>query len=78
MQLISFIEDIVEQEPDKNKLRFALLLLYLKIGEIKTSKAILREYLEKEKLARLEENTVSQLKKMYKDDVIKKLLEDEK
>ncbi len=78
VQLISFIEDIVEQEPDKNKLRFALLLLYLQIGEIETSKAILREYLEKEKLNRLEENTVSQLKKMYKDDVIKKLLEDEK
>ena len=55
-----------------------MILLYLQIGEIETSKAILREYLEKEKLNRLEENTVSQLKKMYKDDVIKKLLEDEK
>lgn len=78
MQLISFIEDIVEQEPEKNKLRFALLLLYLEIGEIKTAKDILREYLEKEKLDRLEENTVSQLKQMYKDDVINKLLEDKK
>lgn len=76
MQLISFIEDIVEQEPDKNRLRFALVLLYLKIGEIKTSKAILREYLEKEKLPKLEESTVGQLRKMYKDDLIKKLLED--
>lgn len=78
VQLISFIEDIVEQEPEKNKLRFALLLLYLEIGEIKTAKDILREYLEKEKLDRLEENTVSQLKQMYKDDVINKLLEDKK
>lgn len=74
MQLISFIEDILEQEPDKNRLRFALLLLYLKMGEIETSKLILREYLAKEELDTLEENTISQLKKMYKDVIIKKLL----
>ena len=58
-------------------LRFALILLYLKIGEIKTAKSIMQEYLQNKKNSNLEENTIEQLKKIYGNDIIKKLIEDE-
>lgn len=77
MRLISFIEDILISEPNKNMLRFALILLYLKIGEIKTAKSIMQEYLQNKKNSNLEENTIEQLKKIYGNDIIKKLIEDE-
>lgn len=72
MHLISFIEDILIGEPNKNMLRFALILLYLKIGEIKTAKSIMQEYLQNKKISNLEENTIEQLKKIYGNDIIKK------
>ena len=77
MHLISFIEDILIGEPNKNMLRFALILLYLKIGEIKTAKSIMQEYLQNKKISNLEENTIEQLKKIYGNDIIKKLIEEE-
>ena len=78
MLLISFIEDIIDQEPDKNRLRFALLLLYLKIGEIKTARSILEEYLEKENNYELNKDVVIQLKKIYGNKVIERLICKEK
>lgn len=74
MQLISFIEDILEKEPEKNMLRFALMLLYLKIGEIKTAKEILEEYLENGRTSSLEDGTISQLKKIYTDEIVEQLI----
>ena len=75
MHLISFIEDILVNEPHKNMLRFALLLLYLEIGEIKTAKCLMNEYLENKNAIDLEESTIEQLKKIYDTDIIKELIE---
>lgn len=77
MRLISFIEDILINEPHKNMLRFALILLYLKIGEITTARDIMKEYLQNKKAFSLEESSIEQLKKIYGNDIIKKLIEDE-
>lgn len=77
MELISFIEDILEKEPEKNMLRFALMLLYLKIGETKTAKSILQEYLEKAQAATLEDSTINQLKKIYDEKIIEELIKAE-
>ena len=46
MNLITFIEDILAKEPEKNMLRFALVLLYLKLNDIKIAKGVFNEYLE--------------------------------
>ena len=75
MDLISFIEDILIKEPDRNMLRFALLLLYLQIGDIKISKGLLKEYLENKESSYIDENTINQLKQLYGKDVIEKLIE---
>lgn len=77
MELISFIEDILEKEPEKNMLRFALMLLYLKIGETKTAKSILLEYLEKGQATTLEDSTINQLKKIYDEKIIEELIKAE-
>ena len=75
MDLISFIEDILIKEPDRNMLRFALLLLYLQIGDIKISKGLLKEYLENKESSYIDENTINQLKQLYGKDVKEKLIE---
>lgn len=74
MQLISFIEDILDQEPEKNMLRFALMLLYLKLGEIKTSKGILKEYLDNGQVNSLDDVTISQLKKIFTNEIVEQLI----
>lgn len=74
MQLISFIEDILDQEPEKNMLRFALMLLYLKIGEIKTAKEILKEYLDNGQVNSLDDVTISQLKKIFTNEIVEQLI----
>ena len=53
-------------------LRFALLLLYLQIGDIKISKGLLKEYLENKESSYIDENTINQLKQLYGKDVIEK------
>ena len=77
MDLINFIEDILVKESDKNMLRFALVLLYLQVGDIKIAKGILREYLENNEDSYLDESTINQLKQIYGKEVIEKLIEDE-
>lgn len=74
MDLISFIEDVLLKEPDKNMLRFALLLLYLQIGDIKVAKEILKEYLENKETSCIDENTINQLKQIYCTEMIEKLI----
>ena len=74
MQLISFIEDILDKEPEKNMLRFALMLLYLKMGEIKTAKEILKEYLDKGQANSLDDVTISQLKKIFTNEIVEQLI----
>ena len=78
MDLISFIEEILIKEPERNMLRFALLLLYLQIGDIKISKGLLKEYLEHKENPYIDENTINQLKKIYGKEVIEKLIEADK
>lgn len=75
MDLVYFIEDILVKEPDKNMLRFALVLLYLKIGDIKIAKGILKEYLEYKQNSCIDESTINQLKQIYNKEVIEKLIE---
>lgn len=77
MDLISFIEDIVNIENDKNMLRFALVILYLKLGEVITAKSILKEYLEHNKKTSLEENTINQFKKIYDKEILQELFKAE-
>ncbi|MBQ6992084.1 MAG: hypothetical protein IJN50_04140 [Clostridia bacterium] len=74
MHLISFIEDILVSEPHKNMLRFALMLLYLQIGEIKTAKGIMKEYIQNKQISNIEENSIEQLKRIYGDRIIKDLI----
>lgn len=78
MDLISFIEDILAKEPEKNMLRFALVLLYLQLNDVKVAKEIMKEYLEYKGSMNFEENTINQLKVIYNKDIIDKLIEAEK
>ena len=71
--LVNFIEDILNQEPDKNMLRFALILLYLKLEQIETAKVVLIEYLENENISNLSENTLNELRKIYTNNIIEEL-----
>lgn len=77
MDLIIFIEDILAKELDKNMLRFALVLLYLQVGDIKIAKGILKEYLENKENSYLDESTINQLKQIYGKEVIERLIEAE-
>lgn len=77
MDLISFIEDIINIENDKNMLRFALVILYLKLGEVITAKSILKEYLEYDNKICLEENTINQLNKIYEKEILEELFKAE-
>lgn len=78
MDLISFIEDILAKESNKNMLRFALVLLYLQVGDIKVAKEILKEYLEYKEKHCIDDNTINQLKQLYDKKTIEKLIEAEK
>lgn len=78
IDLISFIEDILEKEPEKNMLRFALILLYLQLNDEKVAKEIMEEYLEHKGSMQIEENIINQLKAIYNNDIINKLIEAEK
>ena len=73
--LISFIEDILVNEPEKNMLRFALILLYLQLNDVKVAKEIMKEYLEYKGCINFEENTINQLKIIYNKEIINKLVE---
>lgn len=75
MNLISFIEDILEKEPQKNMLRFALILLYLQLNDEKIAKEIMKEYLEYKGCMQIEENIINQLKSIYNNDIINKIIE---
>lgn len=74
-QKISFIEDILEKEPQKNMLRFALILLYLQLNHEKIAKEIMKEYLEYKGCMQIEENIINQLKSIYNNDIINKIIE---
>lgn len=68
MQLIHFIEEILEKE-EKNMLRFALVILYSEIKEYKVAKEILNEYLNNKETHLLEENTIKKLTKRYGNNI---------
>lgn len=74
MNLIYFIEDILQKEPDKNMLRFALVLLYAKLEETKTAREILLEYLKNKESHILDENTIKQLNKVLNENILNEIL----
>ena len=59
-------------------LRFALILLYLQLNDEKVAKEIMEEYLEHKGSMQIEENIINQLKAIYNNDIINKLIEAEK
>lgn len=74
MYLISFIEEILSKEEDKNMLKFALAILYIETQNIDAAKDILSEYLKTKENEKLEVNTIKRLTKRYGQDIIDKIM----
>ena len=74
IDLIEFIEKVLSEEPEKNMLRYALLLLYLKIENINVAKEMLNEYLEYKGTKALDNDLIRQLKRIYTKDILNEVL----
>lgn len=72
--LISFIGEILDVEPEKNMLRFAITLLSLEMGDIKLAHKYMREYLENKENNRLDSNIEEQLSKKFGKEIIEDIL----
>lgn len=74
LDLIVFIEDIISKENDRNMLRFALFLLYLKLEDYMCAKELYDEYIKNKEVHFLDESTAKRIIKRYNKSEIKDIL----
>lgn len=72
--LITYIEEILEDEPDKNMLRFAIFLLYLELRDYKCANNVLKEYLANKPSKELEDSTKHRILNKYKTKEIHNII----